>query len=142
MEGSTTPGRRWDTDERGHGVADATAATPAVERLFETMALDGWVAEEPEAHLLPHLAATASSIGLVLRTATAEDGAFEVVIDRDGQSQGELRAQTLTLVGSIAEASTHVRQVGDGEFEVVTGMLPGDSPVFATHGHLLRIRFV
>jgi hypothetical protein len=33
-------------------------------------------------------------------------------------------------------------QVGSGEFEVVTGMLPGDSPVFATHGHLLRIRFV
>ena len=49
---------------------------------------------------------------------------------------------TLALVSTIAEASTHVRQVGESEFEVVTGMLPGDSPIFAAHGHLLRFRFV
>jgi uncharacterized transporter YbjL len=68
--------------------------------------------------------------------------AFELEIARDGRSEAELRAITLALVGSIAESSTHVRQLVDGEFEVVTGMLSGDSPAFAPHGHLLRIRFV
>jgi len=37
--------------------------------------------------------------------------------------------------------STHVRQVAAGDLQVVTGILPGDNPALATHGHLLRIRF-
>ena len=41
----------------------------------------------------------------------------------------------------MGHGRTHIRQRKEGEFEIVTGMLPGDSPVFATHGHLLRIRF-
>jgi hypothetical protein len=139
---ATTHGRRWDTDARGRGVGDATSALPAVKRLIEAMAADGWVAEEPETHLLPHLGSSAAALGLeIVRTATI-DGAFELDLGRDGRSPAELRAVALAIVGSIAEASTHVRQVSDGEFEVVTGMLPGDSPVFAPHGHLVRIRFV
>ena len=113
-----------------------------MEQLLDAMSLDGWVAEEPQAHLLPHLTAAASALGLDLRTSTATDGAFEIEIEGNGRRQAELRAATMALVGSIAEASTHVRQVDDGAFEIVTGMLPGDSPAFATHGHLLRIRFV
>ena len=47
--------RRWDTDDRGTGVGDARALLPEARRLLAAMDADGWVAEEPEAHLLPHL---------------------------------------------------------------------------------------
>ncbi len=103
--------------------------------------MDGWVAEDPEAHLQPHLDAAAQSLGLDILGRATVAGAFELSIARCGRSQGELRSLALALVGSIAEASTHVRQLGEADFEVVTGMLPGDSPVFAAHGHLLRIKF-
>jgi hypothetical protein len=46
---------RWDSDERGDGVADATALVPGAEELLDAMRRPRWVAEEPEAHLLPHL---------------------------------------------------------------------------------------
>jgi hypothetical protein len=105
------------------------------------MTIDGWVAEEPEAHLLPHLEQAAATLGLELRSIRSQDGIFELDLDGNGLGQRELRAAAMSLVGSIAEASTHIRQLKEGEFEIVTGMLPGDSPVFATHGHLLRIRF-
>jgi len=106
------------------------------------MTIDGWVAEEPEAHLLPHLERAAATLGLEIRSTRSRDGIFELDLDGNGRGQGELRAAALSLIGPIAEASTHVRQLKEGEFEIVTGMLPGDSPVFATHGHQLRIRFV
>ncbi|MET8866747.1 hypothetical protein ABZW11_27720 [Nonomuraea sp. NPDC004580] len=44
--------RRWDIDDRYTGVCDATAMLPAVHRLGEAMASDGWVTEGPEVHLL------------------------------------------------------------------------------------------
>ena len=140
--GFAMTGRRWDTDTRGRGIADARSALPSIERLAQAMASAGWVAEEAEAHLLPHLQAAAQSLGIEIRSTDSVDGAFELELARPSGSQAELRSQVMTLVGSIAEASTHVRQVGEIEFEVVTGMLPGDSPVFTAHGHLLRIRFV
>jgi hypothetical protein len=136
-----TPGRRCDRDTRGRGVGDARSALPAVERLAEAMTIDGWVAEEPEAHLVPHLETAAEALGLQIILKGLIDEAFELQIAGDGRSQGELRAAPINLAGSIAETSTHVRQIADGAFEVVTGILPGDNPAFATHGHLLRIRF-
>jgi len=134
--------RRWDTDTVGRGVADASAALPALTRLAEAMGTDGWVAEAPELHLLPHLEAAADTVGAAIRRTSTAAGAFELELDRDGRSGAETRMVTMALVSTIAEASTHVRQVGETTFEVVTGMLPGDSPAFAAHGHLLRIRFV
>ena len=137
-----TTGRRWDTDERGRGVGDAKTALPELHRLGESMAQDGWVAEEPDAHLLPHLLSAAAALGVRVLGTQTTDAAFEVEVGRDGRSQAEVRASALALVGAIAEASTHVRQASDGDFVVVTGMLPGDSTTFEPHGHLLRIRFV
>ena len=134
--------RRWDTDTRGTGVGDGRAALPGLTRLAEAMDSPGWIAEEPEVHLLPHLQAAAETVGASILGTNAEGGAFEVELGRDGRSGAELRIVTMALVSTIAEASTYVRQVSDTEFEVVTGMLPGDSPVFAAHGHLLHIRFV
>jgi hypothetical protein len=48
------------------------------------------------------------------------------------------------LLGSFAEAATHVRETreqGVVVLDVVTGMLPGDG-AFATHGHLVRVRLL
>jgi len=139
---ATTPTPRWDTDTRGTGIADATPGLPALDRLADAMRLEGWVAEEPELHLLPHLEAGAETVGATIRRTSTSDGEFEVQLARGERSGAEMRMVTLALVSTIAEASTHVRQVGESEFEVVTGMLPGDSPIFAAHGHLLRLRFV
>ena len=139
----TTPRqRRWDTDTRGTGDGDATAALPALVRLAEAMRSEGWVAEEPELHLLPHLEGAAETVGVEIQGTSTVGGIFEVDLGRGARSSAEMRMVTLALVSTIAEASTHVRQVDDGEFEVVTGMLTGDSPAFAAHGHLLRLRFV
>ena len=132
--------RRWDTDERGHGTRDAAVARPAVESLLEAMSTDRWVAEEPEQHLLPHLTAAAAAVGADLLDAQTVNGVLEVRVRRGGRSPRDLRQLVFVLVGSLAEASTHVRQEGDGRFEVVTGMLEGDGD-FAPHGHLLRLRF-
>src|SRR5215468_9182523 len=46
--------KRWDTDERFTGVADASAFAPAVEELAALARRPGWVAEDPEIHLGPH----------------------------------------------------------------------------------------
>src|SRR5688572_18333860 len=64
-----TDPRRWGTDTQGTGVSNAIEAAPAVHRLLEAMADDGWVAEEPEHHLLPHLRAAAASLGVELLAA-------------------------------------------------------------------------
>ena len=47
--------RRWDTDEREHGVADARQFAAGARDLLDAMTTPEWVAEDPEAHLVPNL---------------------------------------------------------------------------------------
>jgi len=54
MAGTGAARRRWDTDERFSGVADASGFAAAVDELAALARRPGWVAEEPEAHLVPH----------------------------------------------------------------------------------------
>ena len=134
--------RRWDTDERGTGVRDGTAFVAPVERLVETLRRPGWITEDPHAHLLPHLEATAAARGWRLVRWADVDGVLEVDLDVGGERAHKTRQEAAyALIGSIAEASTHVREVQPRVYEVVTGMLPGNGS-FATHGHVLRIRTV
>jgi hypothetical protein len=75
-----------------------------------------------------------------------EDGVFEVVLEwsRREPSLRLLRADVHTMIGSIAEGATFVRQVIAGnvvEYHAATGLLDGDTP-FRGHGHLLRLRVV
>jgi hypothetical protein len=58
--------RRWDTDERGHGIADGSAFAPGVHRLAEALAEEAWVAEEPDLHLFPHIERACVAAGLEL----------------------------------------------------------------------------
>jgi hypothetical protein len=46
---------RWDDDERGQGVGDGRRLEPGAGELLEALREPGWVAEDGDDHLLPHL---------------------------------------------------------------------------------------
>ena len=136
--------RRWDIDERGVGVADATDLAPAIDELATLARRDGWVAEEPEAHLLPHLrrAIDAPNSPWTLRDSSVTAGVLVLDLAWAGRGPSALRADAFALVGAVAETVTHVREreaAGLTELEVVTGVPPGTTS-FAAHGHTLRLR--
>ena len=133
--------KRWDTDDRFTGVADATAFAPAIEELASLARRTGWVAEEPQAHLVPRLR-RAHVDGLELAVCQAgQDGVLNIVAHhRPGAGRAAIRQQAWALLGTIAEPATSVREYRDGEavvFEVVTGIPDGGT--FASHGHSLRL---
>src|SRR5205085_2573342 len=105
---------------------------------------EGWVAEDPEVHLLPHIERAAAATGLrIASTSFGSDGVFDVRLEReDPASQRELREEVYALIGAFAEPTTSVVERRDGEaivFEVATGLSP-EQTSFAPHGHLVRLR--
>ena len=133
--------RRWDIDERGHGVSDASALAPGVHELIEALTIEDWVAEDPEAHLLPHIERACRDAGLDVLDHRVEDAMLVVRIAWPGvPTSGAARQAAYALVGSFAESATSVRQRGLS-FEVVTGMLEQDT-LFRSHGHLVRLEIV
>jgi hypothetical protein len=135
--------RRWDGDERGHGVAAGDSHVPHVRRLAEALELPDWVAEDPELHLLPHLERAALGLGFGLGGAAVDGATYELRLQWLGdQGRRPLRRAAHALIGSVAEESTHVAEWVDGDtvvFDVATGMVDPDA-YFAPHGHLLRLR--
>lgn len=141
---------RWDGDERGKGVADASALAPGAGELVDAMRMPNWVAEQPEIHLLPHVERACESLPLeVAGTRTSVDGTFELRLrcTQEEASMGEVRAVVFSLLGSFAEIATYVRQRrvdpadasgGALVFEIVTGFLPSDT-TFVPHGHTVRV---
>jgi hypothetical protein len=134
--------RRWDTDDRLVGVADASGFAQGIEELAELARRPGWVAEEPEAHLVPHLR-DANITGLQLvECQTRQDGVLAVSgTYTPDTSRHDLRQRAWALLGSIAEPAASVREHLDGQavvFEVVTGIPDGSGP-FASHGHSVRL---
>jgi hypothetical protein len=145
MADTPDPRRRWDTDDRFTGVAEASAFAPAIEELAVLARHPGWVAEEPEAHLVPHLRG-AGVPGLRLTGwHTSDDGVLEVVAEhRADDSRRDVRQQAWALIATIAEPAASVRERRDGEtviFEVVTGIPDGPGP-FASHGHAVRLTLI
>jgi hypothetical protein len=146
MNPTTSRRRRWDNDARGIGVADARAWQPLVASLAEAADTDGWIAEDPETHLLPHLVAAAErGPARIRRAETDPDGTFVVELTWIGPSEptrGAVRAVLFDLVGAIAETVTLVHEppaARGRELEVLTGATDGDGG-FAGHGHALRFR--
>ena len=140
--------RRWDTDTVGHGVADGTAFAPGVQRLLDALHLPRWVAEDPDAHLLPHLERICAARDSPLRLVAAvfADGVYDVTLEwsRQDANLARLRADMFSLVGVIAEGVTYVhQQVTDDQisYELITGLLDGETH-FRGHGHLVRFRVV
>jgi hypothetical protein len=134
--------RRWDTDDRFVGVADASGFARGIEQLAELARRPGWVAEEPEVHLVPHLR-EANIAGLQLTECqTRSDGVLAVAATyTPDASRHDIRQRAWALLGSIAEPAASVREDVDGEiivFDVVTGIPDGPGP-FASHGHSVRL---
>jgi hypothetical protein len=133
--------RRWDTDERFTGVGDAREFASAADDLGVLARRPGWVAEEPEAHLVPHLLSAASAGLRVVATSVGDDGVLNVRAEPAGEKgRRGLRQQAWVLIGTVAETLSSVREHQDGEnivFEVVTGEPDGGR--FASHGHALRL---
>jgi hypothetical protein len=142
--------RRWDDDERGHGISDAAQLLPGARELVAAFSQSDWVAEQPEIHLRPHVEAWCQRDE---RLALIEDniddtGAYILGLEWRGanRSVGEARAAVFSLIGSFAESATYVRQLrvnGDRStiklrFEVGTGELAPDAR-FAPHGHVVVI---
>jgi hypothetical protein len=144
--------KRWEGDTRGRGVGDALALVPGASDLLAAFSEPAWVAEDPEAHLRPHIEAWCRHDGRLALGDGHTDDSGAYVVDLEWRvpaaGVGETRAAVFSLIGSFAEAATYVRQrraLGDGDdsamklrFEVGTGELaPGTS--FDPHGHVVII---
>jgi len=135
--------RRWDTDERGHGVASAAASVADLDRLRIAMLEPDWVAEDPDLHLLPHVRRLCEEQSWNLARADVVDALLEVEVVVPAATVRSPTAAAFAILGTFAEASTHVveqaAEVGESiELLVTTGMLEGDG-AFAPHGHTVRI---
>lgn len=111
------------------------------------MARDGWVAEHPEAHLLPHLErhCVAEACWRMSGYSMGDDGVFDVVLDWHPETVRfeQLRRDVFALIATVAEPATYVyqREVrNEMDFEVVLGILDAQSSRFKSHGHLVRLR--
>jgi len=143
---------RWDGDNRGHGVSDATQLVSGASELVAAFGQPEWVAEQPEVHLLPHVEAWCQRDRRLALTDAHSDARNGYVLEFDwcGErgSVGEARATVFALIGSFAESATYVRQrrvSSDGrgpainlQFEVGTGELAPETR-FAPHGHVVVI---
>jgi hypothetical protein len=141
---------RWDGDDRGHGIADAAHLQPGAGELVAAFGQEGWVAEQPELHLLPHIEAWCTRDQRLTLVHAHADARGVFVLDfewRGGRwSRGQVRAAVFSLIGRFAEAATYVRQrapAGDDSrpglhFEIGTGELAPDA-AFAPHGHAVAI---
>ena len=142
MADTADSSKRWDTDDRYTGVADASDFAPAIEELAALARRPGWVTEDPENHLVPHLQEAGVPGLRVLGYQPDGNGVLHVTAEyREGDSHGEIRRHAWALIATVAELATSVRERDDGGtivFDVVTG-IPEDAGRFATHGHTLRL---
>jgi hypothetical protein len=145
MADAIDPRKRWDTDERFTGVADASLFAAGLERLAALARRPGWVAEDPEVHLVPHLRGARVAGLLLLDWRSGEDGVLDVTAQcSPGDSRRDIRRRAWALIGTIAEPMASVREHRAGDaviFDVITG-IPDDPGPFATHGHALRLTLV
>jgi hypothetical protein len=144
--------RRWDGDNRGLGIGDALRLVSGASELVATFTQPGWVAEQPEIHLLPHVEAWCDrDHRLALIDAYSDDvGAYILDCEWLGApgGVGAARSAVFSLIGSFAESATYVRQrrvasddAGSAmklQFEVGTGQLAADAE-FVPHGHVVVI---
>src|SRR5437660_1514378 len=100
--------RRWDDDERGHGVTDAARLLPGARELVAAFSQSDWVAEEPEIHLRPHVEAWCQrDERLALIGDRIDTGAYILDVEWRGAngSVGKARAAVFSLIGSFAESA-------------------------------------
>ncbi len=132
--------RRWDIDERHTGIADGSAMDPQVQTLVAAMRRDGWVTEEPEVHLLPHLKKACGERWRIVGERLLDDGVYEVRLTIGEDLSGvALHRAAVGLLAAVAEPVFFVLQSEPRVFDCVTGVLDADPPGFKSHGHLVRL---
>jgi hypothetical protein len=122
---------------------------PDLDRLRAAMLEPDWVAEDPDRHLLPHARRLCAERGWELTRAEVRNAVLEIDVSAPALTVPSPREAAFALLGTFAEASTHVvERVADVGEEVVicatTGMLQDDPGTgsFVPHGHAVRIRVV
>jgi hypothetical protein len=143
--------RRWDIDARGVGIADARALAPRIAALRDAAEEPGWVAEEPDAHLWPHIERAITAPGSPWRSAEHSidlDGRLVVElvlepVDVD-RRRAALQSEVMRLLGTVIEGATYIEVAAWSPddvlaVDVVTGLLDDQTP-FKSHGHTLRFR--
>ena len=135
---------RWDGDETGRGIAGAGHLTGPVDALRVAMVQPDWVAEDPEAHLLPHIRSGLPD-GVRIGTEVSDAGELVVTLEvahvAENRPKANVRSLAYRLLGTFAEPSTFVEErpvEGGAEFVVVTGLLDGQTR-FLPHGHTVRL---
>jgi hypothetical protein len=145
-------GSRWDGDNRGVGIGDACQLVPGATELVAAFREAGWVAEQPEIHLLPHVEAWCERDERLALIHAYTDDMDAFVLDCEWLGApggiGAARAAVFSLIGSFAESASYVRQRrvarnGSGstmklQFEVGTGELAPETR-FLPHGHVIVI---
>src|SRR5260221_5041170 len=103
-------GKRWDTDSRLEGVADASVFAAALEELAVLARRPGWVTEEPGVHLVPHLR-DANVAGLrLLHSRVRDDGGLDgAAEDRPRDRRRHIRRGARALIQGINEPPAIVR---------------------------------
>lgn len=141
-----TEPRRWDTDNRGRGIASARQFAGPILDLILAAGEPDWVAEDPDTHLLPHVRRECEDdhSPVHFRDARFVDGLYIIELEWLSSSvhAREIRAVAFRLIGSIAESSTNVVERVDGWtvlYDVVTGMVAGQTR-WAPHGHAIQLR--
>ncbi|RBQ15219.1 hypothetical protein DP939_37105 [Spongiactinospora rosea] len=130
--------RRWDIDQRFTGIADGEALAPPVRTLLAAMSRPGWVTEDPHVYLLPGLRQAVE--WQIVAERLLPDGCYEVRARPRLTLAGiDLHRAVIRLLATVAEPVFLVRQTGPRTFDCVTGVLSGDPPGYATHGHLIRV---
>lgn len=86
---------------------------PAVRQLLEALAAPGWVAEEPDVHLLPHLRQACAAPGSPWTFIGAElqEAVYVATLGWSRLQPGlhRLRADAVALIGTVAEGSIWAR---------------------------------
>jgi len=143
---------RWDGDKRGRGIGDAAQLVPGAGELVAAFRETGWVAEQPEVHLGPHVEAWCERDQRLALSDAYTDDRHAYVLDLEWRgaptSVGGARAAVFSLIGSFAESASYVRQrrvAGDPgssarrlQFEVGTGEVAPEAR-FEPHGHVVVI---
>jgi len=143
---------RWDGDDRGRGIGDAGQLVTGARELIAAFSEPTWVAEQPDAHLRPHVEHWCQQDGRLAVHGAWIDDHHAYVLDLEWRGDpagvGQARAAVFSLIGSFAESATYVRQhrapshsdlpAAGLWFEVGTGELAPDTR-FHPHGHVVMI---
>src|SRR6516164_3743489 len=96
--------RRWDGDERGHGIGDAAWLLPGAGELVAAFSQSDWVVEQPELHLHPHVESWCRRDQRLALIGDSVDDADAYMLDLEwrgsNRSVGEARAAVFSLIGS------------------------------------------